>query len=234
MVDDIFNSIPGVTVIVSTLLKSRGNDACAAHLSQQYRDVVASYTDARIGLADIYNAMTMDHLGGDGIHPNDAGFRLFASVWWDAISKLEDSIQPPDGNAGVDDSVEGSPKTCTKVAGNARGPIKTQQGSGHDDGNYVHDRAERGSIESLRIEKNDDASSITDAIPSHIFFANVVVGNPNFNRNEALDEWIRIFHDANGKNTYYYRQNLGGGEFGPSRSFDVGVDCDAGPRKCGF
>nr|UMZ45337.1 hypothetical protein [Paramyrothecium sp.] len=228
MVDDIFESIPGVTVIVSTLAKSRGNDVCAAHVSQQYRDLVANHENPRIGLADMYDAMSMDHLGGDGIHPNDEGFKLFASLWWDEISKLEDLIQPP-GNSTIDDSAASSPKTCTKVAGNARGPVKTQQGSGHDDGNYVHDRVERGAIESARIEKNEDPASITDAIPSHMFFANIVVGNPNFNRNEALDEWIRIFHDTNGKNTYYYRQNLGGGEFGPSTTFDVGVDCDAGP-----
>ncbi|SPO07252.1 uncharacterized protein DNG_09946 [Cephalotrichum gorgonifer] len=96
MVDDIFASVPGVTVIVSTLSKSRDHDACALDVSQQYRDLVASYTDARIGLADIDSVMTKDQLSSDGVHPNDEGYKLFAAVWWDAISKLEDQIQPPD------------------------------------------------------------------------------------------------------------------------------------------
>ncbi|KAH8887189.1 hypothetical protein GQ53DRAFT_874237 [Thozetella sp. PMI_491] len=230
MIDEIFSSIPGVTVVVSTLVKSRSNDACAANLSQQYRDLVASYSkDTRIGLADIYSVISMDDLASDGIHPNDYGYKLFASVWWDAISKLEDKIQPPAAVAGIDDSATNAARTCAKVAGNARGPIQSQRGSGYDDGNYVHNRVERGSIESARIQKGNDPQSIIDATPSHMFFANIVLNSSD--RSKALDDWIRIYHNTTGKNTYYYRQNLGGGKFGPSQTFDVGVDCDSGPRK---
>jgi hypothetical protein len=64
-----------------------------------------------------------------------------------------------------------------------------------------------------------------------MFFANIVLNNPNAARSEAQDDWIRIFHDTStGKNTYYYRQNQGGGSFGPSTTFDVDMNCDAGPR----
>jgi FG-GAP-like repeat len=173
--------------------------------------------------------MWASDLSGDGIHPNDFGYKLFASVWWKAISKLESQIQPPSSSTGVGDTALTSGGTCTKLANNARGPIKSQQGSGHDDGNYVHNRVERGVIESARIEKRSEPRSITDAIPWHVFFAKIMVGNPNWQRNEALDVWIRIFHDtATGKNMYYYRQNLGGGKFGPSTTFDVEQNSDSG------
>lgn len=63
-----------------------------------------------------------------------------------------------------------------------------------------------------------------------MFFANLVINDPNAERSQALDDWIRVFHDTRtGKNTYYYRQNLGGGKFGPSTVFDVKMDCDSGP-----
>lgn len=231
MIDDIFNSIPGVTVILSTLARSHNHDDCSASLSQQYRDLVSSYKGKRIGLADIYSVMLMTDLSSDGIHPNDFGYKLFASVWWDAISLVEGGIQPAANNTGIDDSaVSTQTKTCNKVAGNARGPIQSQRGSGHDDGNYVHSRIERGVIESARIDKFNDPVSITSAIPWHMFFANIVVSNPNFERADALDDWIRILHNTTSvKNTYYFRQNLGGGKFGPSTTFDVDQNCDSGP-----
>lgn len=229
MLDDIFASIPGVTVIVSTLLKNRDNDLCATNVSDRYKSLVESYKDTRIGLADINSVMVMSDLSDDGIHPNDYGYKLFAAVWWQAISKLEDQIQPPDDSTGIDDTAVTSSKTCTKVAGNARGPIQSQKGSGYDDGNYVHNRIERGVIESARITKGTDPDWIKDAIPWHMFFANLVVGNPGFQRNEALDDWIRIYHGVDEKNTYWFRQNLGGGQFGPSTTFDVKQDCNLGP-----
>ena len=71
MVDDILNSIPGVTVIISTLAKSRDHDSCASNVSQQFRDLVKnSYGGKRVGLADFNAVMTSSMLVDDGIHPN--------------------------------------------------------------------------------------------------------------------------------------------------------------------
>lgn len=122
MLDDIFNSVSGVTVVVSTLVLSRDHDSCSKSVSQQIRDLVNnSYKGYRIGIADIETAMSMNDLSGDGIHPNDNGYKIFASVWWNAISKLEDGMQPPGANNGIDDTRVSSAKDCAKVAGNARG-----------------------------------------------------------------------------------------------------------------
>ncbi|KAG4424355.1 hypothetical protein IFR04_002596, partial [Cadophora malorum] len=228
MIDDIYSRVPGVTVVLSTLVKSKSNDACAANLSQQYRNLVTNtYSGQRIGLADIYSAISMDQVSGDGIHPTDDGYKLFAAVWWDAISRLEDVIQPPASDGTVDDSASGV-SNCAKVAGNARGPVRTQVGSGHDDGKYVHNRVERGALESARIQKNNDPKTITQQIPLNMFFANIVKNDPNADRASALDDWIRIFRSIEGVTTYYMRQNLGGGKFGASTVIDFGMDCPYG------
>ena len=95
MIDGVFDSIEGVTVILSTLVPSLKNNACASFVSQQYRNLVRnSYASRRIGLADINTAMTpnLNRLMHDDTHLNDEGYKLFAAVWWDAISKLEDVI----------------------------------------------------------------------------------------------------------------------------------------------
>jgi hypothetical protein len=229
MTDDIFNSIPGVTVILSTLLPNRDQNPCTDRISQQIRPLVESYQGSRIGLADIRPLLSLSDLV-DGTHPNDEGYKVFAGVCWDAISKLEDKIQPPVAVPGVDDGASSSNK-CEKVAGNSGPPVQSQLGSGYDDANYVHSSIGHGVLTSARINKGDDLKSRTDAYPWHIFFANLVVGDPNADRMAALDDWVRIWHDTTDQNTYYFRQNLGGGNFGDSVKFDVDMDCDLGPRK---
>lgn len=227
LIDDIYDKGPEVTVVVSTLVKSKDSRACAEDLSQQFRDLVKNdYRGKRIGLADIDSFIKMSQVDEDGIHPNDEGYRLFATVWWAAISRLEDVIQPPAANGLIqDDSSTGGDKKCPKVAGNAGSPVQTQKGSGHDDGDYKHDRIEKGVIESARIQKANDPHAITVQIPLSMYFADIIKINPNSDRSFALDDWIRVYTTADGEKTYYFRQNLGGGNFGPSRTFDPGIDC---------
>jgi hypothetical protein len=224
MIDDIYDKVPDVTIVLSTLVKSRDNRACAEDLSQQFRDLVKNdYRGKRMGLADIDSIIQMSQLSGDGIHPNNDGYRLFAAVWWEAIKKLEDVIQPPATDGLIkDDSSTGE---CQKKAGNASGPVQTQKGSGHDDGDYKHDRVERGAIESARIQKAGDPRSITQDIPLSMYFADIIKNDPASDRSLSLDDWIRVRTDLNGEVWYYYRQNLGGGKFGPSTTFNPGIDC---------
>ncbi|KAM3066373.1 hypothetical protein ACMFMF_010334 [Clarireedia jacksonii] len=149
MVDDIFNSIPGVTVVLSTLLRNRDQDACTEKVSQQIQSLMGVYENARIGLADIRSVMSMNDLSSDGTHPNYGGYKLFAGVWWNAISRLENNIQPPATVTGMNDAMVDSSKTCKKVAGNAGAAVQSQLGSGHDDGNYVHDSSAHGALENI-------------------------------------------------------------------------------------
>ncbi|KAG7409901.1 Multidomain esterase [Fusarium oxysporum f. sp. rapae] len=232
LVDDIFDSVPGVTVVLSTLLlnKDSSRNSCTDDISKQIRKVAAGYKGARIALADVRSVMSMDDIGPDKDHPTDDGYKMFAGVWWDAISKIEDQIQAPAKVDKIDDAASGQSNQCKKVAGNAGLPGQSQMGSGHDDGNYVHQSTSKGVIESAKIDKGSDPKSITDAIPWHIFFANIVKGDPNAERTASLDDWIRVYHNTKDKNAYWFRQNLGGGKFDKSVQFNVDMDCDLGPR----
>ena len=90
-----------------------------------------------------------------------------AAVWWDAISGAEDQLTPPGTATGIDDSKVSSGRTCTKVAGNARGPIQSQKGSGHDDGNYVHKSTNMGNIASGKVLKGP-SKNVNNGIPTHM------------------------------------------------------------------
>ncbi|KAI1741483.1 hypothetical protein F4680DRAFT_457982 [Xylaria scruposa] len=229
MIDDIFRILPDTTIILSTLVRSgKGADieACAAATSQRYIDLVANtYSGYRIALADIHDALRVDQLA-DGTHPNDEGYKIFAAVWWDAINRMVDQIQPPVNDGTVDDAAVTTSTTCRKIAGTARGPIRTQQGSGHDDGNYVHDRVERGVIQSGRINKKKAYQGVPGSIPDYVFFANIVKGDPNADRSQSLDDLIVVDIDDSRKMTWTFRQNLGaGGSFGDSKTFNVDLNC---------
>jgi hypothetical protein len=227
LIDDIYDKVPEVTVILSTMVKSRDHRACAEDLSQQFRDLVKNdYSDKRVGLADIDAIIQMSQVSGDGIHPNDEGYKLFAASWWKAISRVEDEIQPPptDGLIKDDSSTAGTGK-CKKVAGNASGPVQTQKGSGHDDGIYKHNRIERGLIESARIQKANDDPAKWKSIPYNMHFADIIKNDPNSDRSLSLDDWIRVYQDFGPKTMYYFRQNLGGGKFGPTTTFDPKLSC---------
>ncbi|KAM0549173.1 hypothetical protein ACHAPJ_009482 [Fusarium lateritium] len=232
LVDDIFKSVPDVTVILSTLMRNADStrDACTENISNQIKSVAAGYKGVRLALADVRSVMSMSDIGPDKDHPTDAGYKMFAGVWWDAISKIEDRIQAPQAVTGIDDTLSGGGRQCKKVAGNSGLPGQSQMGSGHDDGNYVHKSTARDDLESAKIDKGSDPKSITDAIPWHIFFANIVKGDPNADRTASLDDWIRVYHNTEDKNAYWFRQNLGGGKFDKSVQFDVDMNCDLGPR----
>ncbi|KAM0547807.1 hypothetical protein ACHAPJ_010269 [Fusarium lateritium] len=232
LVDDIYSNIPGVTVILSTIVKNTNttNDACATKLSKQIRQLVKTYRGQRIGLADINPALPTSMLQKDGTHPTDAGYKLFAAVWWDAIKKVQKDIQPPAKVSGIDDAVSQKAPECKKTAGNARGPQQSQRGSGHDDGIYRHFSQAQGVVKSLRLENGGDSASLVKDYPWHVFFANIVLNSANSPRSNALDELIRIHHEKDGTNTYWYRQNQGGGKFADSKKFDVDMDCNDGPR----
>jgi hypothetical protein len=178
-----------------------------------------SFAGRRIGLADINSAMSLDLLHDD-THPNDQGYRLFAAVWWDAISKLEDVIQPPPAD-GPNDASSGN--SCRKVAGTARGPIRTQQGSGHDDGNYVHSSDPVGDLVSARIEYKSDTPYMNSLVPQNMFFANLIKTDPNAERKDALDDWVRAWH---------VRRNKGNGEFDASQTFHVDQRCEPRLDDC--
>jgi hypothetical protein len=227
LIDDIYANTPGVTVIISTVLVSGSTGTCPGIVSAQYKALYENYkaAGARVGFADMYSALTISDIGPDGTHPTDNGYLKMASVWWDAFQKIQDGLQAPADN--INDAAQTVSATCAKVAGNAPPPVQVQQGSGADDGGYVHSSIAHGIVQT--VAKGDNAR-IAAATPSHIFFAQLVnIGGGD--RSIALDEMIRIVHADDGTNTYYFRLNHGGGVFDAPVTFDVGMDCNLGPSK---
>ena len=234
LIDDIYSKLPNVTIVLSTLVRSRDRSVCSEDLSRQFRNLVKNdYRGKRMGLADIESVITMAQVSDDGIHPTDDGYRLFAGVWWNAISKLEGVIQPPPTDGLIKDDSAISNNKCAKVAGNASGPVQTQKGSGHDDGKYVHNRVERGAIESAKITKAESGDSdapysvsTPDSIPYGMYFADIIKNDPNSDRSLALDDWIRVVDYFNSiPRKYFFRQNLGGGKFGATKTFNPDSNC---------
>ncbi|CAD0113390.1 unnamed protein product [Aureobasidium uvarum] len=231
LIDDIFTSVPGVTIILSTLLPGRDFNTCATSVSDQYRELVMNYFNAdpkaRLHLADMNAFIKLSDLSDDGIHPLDPGYRKMAAVWWDAISRIESTIQAPANDNGIVDTGFSAVHNCTKVAGNARGPVKSQQGSGHDDGLYTHHSTSKGNVPSGKVFFGPD-DKINAAIPEHMFFAQLV-NSGGADRAGALDDWVRVEHKADGTNTYWLRVNKGDGTFADHVTFDVDMNCDGGP-----
>ncbi|KAI7769404.1 hypothetical protein LZL87_012845 [Fusarium oxysporum] len=139
---------------------------------------------------------------------------------------MENVFQPPLDNC-LDDSKRGE-NTCKKVAGTAR-KVKFQQGSGKNDGNYRHSSESLGVLQSARVEHKSDSPLTNAKIPDRIFFANLIKTNPNAERSQALDDWIRVWNneDAETKNyVWNIRRNKGNGEFDKSQELHVVQNCE--------
>ncbi|KAH8785916.1 hypothetical protein F5883DRAFT_708664 [Diaporthe sp. PMI_573] len=159
LLDDLFNEIPGTTLIVSTLIPGTDPDVerYRAEANRQYRvlvgarrtwgqkvvlaemDGVAGYFDTRVGSGDYF----------DETHPNDKGYAKMAAIWRKAINvaESEGKLTAPAAAPGVDDSGN---NTCEKQYGSSEATRRTtQSASGWDDGIYVHSSSAQGTRQTI-------------------------------------------------------------------------------------
>ncbi|OGM47389.1 hypothetical protein ABOM_002570 [Aspergillus bombycis] len=213
----LYEGIPGTTIILSTLLSNGDPDAQAnvVKINAQYRNIAAARRENgdKIVLAEMSDFITVSELV-DGTHPTDAGYKKMASVWWAAIQEAESAkflSKPKD--IGESDWAY---TTCEKEfgSGNAGGKIKTQRGSGWDDGDYKHNSQSMGRIKQIGVTSTED-----DTHPG-INYAQLV-NQGGAHREGALDElvWTR-----DGKGTWMYPNN-GNGNFGDPVQIDVKDNC---------
>lgn len=86
LLDKLFGSIPGVTVVLSTLLVNADDrvDARVAVVNDGYRQLVRTQRAAgrRVVLAEMNDGkyITRGDLVGDGIHPNKNGYIKMATI----------------------------------------------------------------------------------------------------------------------------------------------------------
>jgi len=109
LVDRIFTAVPGVTIIVSTLLPN-ANTAAEANVLQYNSDLIQvvnsrSAAGKRITLVDMHSSQfSLSDLQPDGTHPLDEGYQKMATVFYNGIVSVGSMIQPPVTVSGVDDA----------------------------------------------------------------------------------------------------------------------------------
>ncbi|KAJ5928746.1 hypothetical protein N7466_007702, partial [Penicillium verhagenii] len=91
LLDLLFEKVPNTTIILSTLLPNKDQPYLVELISDQYRTLAAQrrHKGDRVVLADMSTFILVDELA-DATHPDDAGYKRMASVWWAAI---EDALQ---------------------------------------------------------------------------------------------------------------------------------------------
>ena len=155
VVDQIFAAVPETLILISGLMPI--GDPAAEGLSvgtynPGLRKMVTdkSQQGKNIWFVDMHDGyINLDDLR-DGLHPHDGGHLKMGRLYYDTLVDLGSHINPPQPVAGVDDAAAqfepgsgGVDTKCQKVPGNAIGPIQTQQGSGGNDGPYVHKGVEK-------------------------------------------------------------------------------------------
>lgn len=139
-------------IMVSTLIPTTNANGAAnrGNINNQYRALVKQRAGEGkcVYIADmdpngqVWLDLNTEYLAGEEpkVHPNDAGHKKMAAVFYQAINKaISDNriVAPGTFNLGSG--------TCDKFAGtgiDAGG--RTQRGSGYDDGIYLHNSEEKG------------------------------------------------------------------------------------------
>ena len=118
MLEDIFDKdrgVHGVTVFLSNLLPKGKNNECVEKVNKDYKKIVEEYEEKnkkleekdrkKIVFVDINSKIKPEHMTDDGIHPNDAGHKIFAETWFEAIKANEGLITKPNDNKGITPAV---------------------------------------------------------------------------------------------------------------------------------
>lgn len=154
LLDSLYAAVPNVTIIVSTVLPGTadGIPQNRDYVNSQIRTLVNDRQSQgqKIVLVDVdipAGFFTTQDLVSDGIHPTDEGHLRLAAFYLQGIEEANSLgyITPP-AETGLSDAA-GDPgdTTCDKTfaSGESHG-AQTQQGSGLDDGIYVHDSISQG------------------------------------------------------------------------------------------
>jgi hypothetical protein len=137
----LFNTIPGVTIVASTLLPN-ANPKTQANVEIYNRKIpnvvrgrqTAGKQIVYVEFSSSPSSFSLSGLSADGTHPMDAGYIKMAEVWYQGIVAAKGrgwlSTKATRGH-GVSNVVSGkSNDTSDAAAGTTNGPVKTQAGLG--------------------------------------------------------------------------------------------------------
>jgi len=192
LIDRLFDAIPGVTVVASTLLSNANSQTQAnvAIYNRKIPDVVQTRQaqGKQIVYVDFSSSyFSLSDLSSDGTHPTDAGYLKMAEVWYQGIAAADSrgwlSLLKDD----ISDVVSGgSNNTCDKVPGAAVGPTKTQMGSGTDDGPYVHASTQ---VDGFAGSKNPSDVNFDNPLPEGVFWADI--------DGDGIDDYVYLGSESN-------------------------------------
>ena len=207
LIDGLFETIPGVTVVASTLLPNANSQAQSniEIYNQKIPDIIQKrQADGKqIVYVDFSSSyFSLSDLSSDGTHPTDAGYLKMAEVWDQGITAADGRGWLSLLRDDISDVVSGgSNDTCDKVPGTAIGPTQTQMGSGTDDGAYVHASTQ---IDGFAGFNNPSNVNFDNPFPEGVFWADI---------------------DGDGTDDYVY--------LGSVSNYGVGVALNLGKGKMG-
>lgn len=229
LIEDLFQSISGVTVVLSTLIpcKDPAGEANRPAVNAQFRTLVnALRGEGRsIVLADMDPPAPNEGSGWldvdtdyyDNIHPNDIGYPKMAAVWYQAISTAfkDTLLKKPGGSYVVTPGSSGL--QCDQHYGDGvyAGGL-TQRGSGEDDGIYRHDSAPMGVV--LTVESDYDRNQW--------FFARLFA--------RERDDFVGWYERDDGSQWYGVWCNTGDGVNLFTKIADMSVSIACIPRGVNF
>lgn len=155
LVDIIIQAVPETLVIVSGLMpmSNAENEQASVNTYNPGLKSMVTHKNQREGknvwFLDMHNGFITTADMTDGLHPNDNGHQKMARMYFDALVSLRKRISNPRQVVGVNDVVTEPivgevDTTCQKVPGQGSSPITIQQGSGTNDGTYIHRGVARG------------------------------------------------------------------------------------------
>lgn len=175
LIDRLFDGIPGVTIIASTLLPNSdaNTQANIDIFNGQIPGIVQSRQIGGKKVAHVDFSSSYFSLSdlSDGTHPTDEGYLKMSEVWCQGIAAADSRGWLAVPANGVSDVVSGgSNTTCDKVPGVAIGPNQTQKESGTDDGAYVHVGTQ---VEGFAGFENPSSVDFDSPRPEGVFWADI-------------------------------------------------------------
>ncbi|KAI1372883.1 carbohydrate esterase family 3 protein [Hypoxylon crocopeplum] len=98
MLNDLYKESPKATIILSTLLLNHNPDVekRVEDFNSQLKIVASEFqlTGKRLVLVDMQgdNGPKLEDLNKDGTHPNDAGYKKMAQIWFDGIKEADERL----------------------------------------------------------------------------------------------------------------------------------------------
>jgi hypothetical protein len=208
MINYIFDTVPNVCVLLSTLIPNKLHGVNVVLINSQDRVLAQKQTSSGKDLVlvdfDFGDWITTADLA-DTTHPNDSGYRKMAARWHQAINQAESNgwLSSPSNDVAFSDAAGGS-TTCDKSFGSGdadpRGRtqiLKALSPRIIDDGQYKHSSQAMGKIHG-GFYTGDDT----------VWFAQLASNGAE--RGGERDDWVF----SQGVGAIYYRENLGSGTFG--------------------